>query len=70
MSEAKADHARETGPALESHYRFILWMVSAVARFPRTHKFLLGDRIQGVAMNVLESLIEGDETMKERRPRR
>ena len=45
-------------------------MVSAVARFPRTHKFLLGDRIQDVAMNVLESLIEGDETMKERRPRR
>jgi len=40
------DRARETGPALDAHYRFILWLVPAVNRFPRTHKFLLGDRIQ------------------------
>ncbi len=56
------DRARETGPALEAHYRFILWLVPAVGRFPRSQKFLLGDRIQGVALDVLEALIEATYT--------
>ena len=54
------DGARDTGPALETHYRFIVWLVPALERFPRSQKFLLGDRIQNVALDVLESLIEGD----------
>ena len=54
--------ARETGPALHAHYRFILWLVPAVARFPRSQKFLLGDRIQGLALDVLEALIEATYT--------
>ena len=58
LSEAATDRARETGPALDAHHRFILWLVPAVNRFPRTHKFLLGDRIESVAMDVLEALIE------------
>ena len=58
------DRARETGPALASHYRFILWLVPAVNHFPRTHKFLLGDRIQGLAMDVLEALIEATYTRR------
>ena len=36
------DGARGTGPALEAHYRFLLWLVPAVERFPRSQKFLLG----------------------------
>ena len=28
-----SDGARSTGPALESHYRFLLWLVPAVERF-------------------------------------
>ena len=36
--------ARETGPALEAHYRFLLWLVPTVERFPRGRKFLPGDR--------------------------
>ncbi len=55
---ARAGAARATGPALESHYRFILWLVPAVERFPRSRKFLLGDRIQDTALDVLEHLIE------------
>ena len=47
--------ARETGPALESHYRFLLWLVPTVERFPRSQKFLLGDRIQGATLDVLEA---------------
>ena len=53
-----ANHARDTGAALEAHYRFILWLVPAVERFPRNRKFLLGDRMQTTALKVLEHLIE------------
>lgn len=50
--------ARKTGPALEALYRFLLWFVPAVEKFPRSQKFLLGDRIQATALDVLERLIE------------
>ena len=58
------DGARGTGPALEAHYRFIVWLVPALERFPRNQKFLLGDRIQGGALDVLESLIEATYTRR------
>ena len=57
-----SDRARTTGPALEAHYRFMLWLVPALERFPRSQKFLLGDRIQGAALDVLELLIEATYT--------
>ena len=59
---AVKDGTRGTGPALEAHYRFLLWLVPAVERFPRSQKFLLGDRIQRTALDVLESLIEATYT--------
>ena len=39
-------------------YRFILWLIPTVEKFPRGQKFLLGDRIQTTALDVLERLIE------------
>jgi len=56
------DNARTTGPALEAHYRFLQWLIPAVERFPRSQKFLLGDRIQAAALDVLEALIEATYT--------
>ena len=50
--------ARRTGPAIEAHYRFLLWLIPAVEKFPRSQKFLLGDRIQAAALDVQEALIE------------
>ena len=58
------DRARETGPALEAHYRFLLWLVPAVDGFPRRQKFVLGDRIQRTALDVLEALIEATYTKR------
>ncbi len=60
--ETVRDGARNTGPALEAHYRFLLWLVPTVERFPRSQKFLLGDRIQGTALDLLESLVEATYT--------
>jgi 23S rRNA-intervening sequence protein len=67
MSQGGVDNARQTGPALEAMYRFILWLVPTVEKFPRSQKFLLGDRIQGTALDVLERLIEATYS-KARRP--
>lgn len=54
----KPDPARVTGPALEAMYRFLLWLVPTIEAFPRSQKFMLGDRIQSIALAVLEALIE------------
>ena len=58
------DGARETGPALEAWCRFLLWLVPVLERFPRRQKFLLGDRTQSTALDILESLIEATYTRK------
>ncbi len=67
MAKKNPDNARRTGPALEAMYRFILWLVPTVERFPRRQKFLLGDRMQSTALDVLERLIEATYT-RNRRP--
>ena len=49
---------RAIGPALESTNGFLRWLIPAVEKFPRSQKFLLGDRIQSGALDVLERLLE------------
>ena len=51
------DGAKRTGP-LESMYRFVLWLVPTVEGFLRRQRFLLGDRLQATALDVLERLVE------------
>lgn len=48
---------RTTGPALEAMYQLLLWLIPTVEKFPRAQKFLLGDRIQNTAPDVLDRLI-------------
>lgn len=43
-------------------YQFMLWLVPTVEKFPRSQKFLIGDRIQSTALSVLESLIDATYT--------
>ena len=57
-----ADNAKRTGAALEAHYQFLVWLLPTVEKFPRSHKFTLGDRIEIIALNVLEALIEATYT--------
>lgn len=52
------DHARRTGPAVEAHYQFLAWLVQTVEKFPKSHKFTLGDRIVTTALDVLDALVE------------
>ena len=59
------DNARRTGPAVEAHYRLIAWLIETVEH-PRSQRFLLGDRIQTVALDVLDALIEATYTRDRR----
>jgi|HubBroStandDraft_1064217.scaffolds.fasta_scaffold157613_1 hypothetical protein len=52
-----ANNARATGPALEAMYQVLLWLTPTVEKFPRKQKFVLGDRIESTALDVLELLI-------------
>lgn len=52
------DAARKAGPALEAMFRFIVWLIPTLDKFPRSQRFLLGDRIQSTALDVLEQLID------------
>ncbi len=60
-----ADNSKRTGAAVEAHYQFLMWLIPAIGKFPRSHKFTTGDRIETIALDVLESLIEATYT-KER----
>jgi hypothetical protein len=55
---AEPDRTRKSGIALEKTYQFLLWLIPAIDKFPRSQKFLLGDRLQTLALDVQESLIE------------
>ncbi len=49
---------RTVGPALEAMNGFLRWLAPTLEKLPRSQKFLLGDRIQTTALDVLERLIE------------
>ena len=38
-------------------YQFLLWLMPMVEKFPRSQKFVLGDRIENAALDILDSLI-------------
>ena len=56
------DNSRRTGAALEAYYQFLAWLLQVIEKFPKNHKFTLGDRIVVVALDILEALIEATYT--------
>lgn len=44
--------------AVTKSYDILLWLIKAVERFPRSHRFTLGDRIINKKLDILESLIK------------
>jgi hypothetical protein len=39
-----SDNAKRTGAAIEAHYQFLMWLALTIEKFPRPHKFAVGDR--------------------------
>ncbi len=44
--------------AITRLYDYLLWVIPKIEKFPRGQKFLLGDRIEGLLLDILELLIE------------
>jgi hypothetical protein len=57
-----ADNSKRTGAAVEAHYQLLLWLLPTVEKFPKGHKFTLGDRVATTALNVLDALVEATYT--------
>ena len=45
---------------------FIVWFLPKIEKFPRNYKFLLGDRLVEIQLNLLERLIEAYYTKDKR----
>ncbi len=54
--------ARRVSPAAERLYRWLEWLIPTLDKFPRSQRFLLGDRIEHTALDLLERLIEATYT--------
>ncbi|MGK7873888.1 MAG: diversity-generating retroelement protein Avd [Xenococcaceae cyanobacterium] len=44
-------------PVIQKTYDFVKWYVPILNKLPRSHKFLLGDRMAGELYDLLEGLI-------------
>ena len=44
--------------AVAKMYDFTLWLLPHLAKFPREHRFTLGDRLELGALEILELLVE------------
>ncbi|MCA9464196.1 MAG: diversity-generating retroelement protein Avd [Nitrospira sp.] len=45
-------------PAVVKAYDLLLWVMNHVSKFPRSHRFVLGERIETKMLAILELLIE------------
>ena len=45
-------------PVVSKVYDLMLWLSPLVAKFPRSHRFVLGDRIQHLVLDILDLPIE------------
>jgi len=50
--------ALDVPPVISKVYDLILWLLNRIPKFPRSHRFVLGDRIESIALEMLELLIE------------
>lgn len=53
---------RRVSPALEKAFHFVTWLIPTLEGFPRSQKFLPGDRMQGAGLDLLETLVEAPYT--------
>ena len=49
-------------PIIRAFYEFVLWLIPNIAKFPRSHRFSLGQRMEQQAYAILEQLIRAKYT--------
>jgi hypothetical protein len=55
-------------PIIQHSYDLNRWLLVRIARLPRSHKFTLGDRIQGTALDLVLALTEAAHARARDRP--
>lgn len=50
--------ARAELSVIAKTYDLILWFVPIIGRFPRSHRFVLGERLEGKLYGLLDTLIQ------------
>jgi hypothetical protein len=56
------DNSKLTGAAIEAHYQFLGWLVPTIDKFPKSHKFTIGDRIETISARRAGSADRGPPT--------
>ena len=46
----------------EQSFQFLVWVTAKVEKFPRTHKFTVGDRIHAIVIDIQQGLVEATYT--------
>ncbi|MDP3997305.1 MAG: diversity-generating retroelement protein Avd [bacterium] len=58
---------QKLAPVILKHYDLILWFFPHVSKFSRNYKFLLGDRIENLLLDILSNLITANYSIEARR---
>ncbi len=53
-------------PIIRAYYDFTLWLMPKMSKFPREHRFTLGQRIERLLGEILEKLIRAKFTRERR----
>ncbi len=56
--------------AITKLYDFLLWMIPKLEKFPRSQRFVLGDRIETLMLDILELLLDAASSKQKRQPLR
>jgi hypothetical protein len=62
MTQASKSTAIGPLPIIQKTYDLYLWLTPKLARFPKSEKFILGDRIANRLLDFLGSLVEAEFT--------
>lgn len=54
-------------PVLERTYDLLKWLVRTVSAFPKSQRYLLGERMEGAALDLLDLLVEARVSPSSRR---
>jgi len=54
-------------PVILKHYDLIIWFFPHISKFSRNYKFLVGDRVENLLLDILGNLINANYNMEIRR---
>jgi len=58
---------KDTTPqAVQAGHELLLWLIPKIDKFPRVHRFTLGERLEGALLEVLELSVEAAYTHNKR----